>query len=279
MKRFLTVLLLAIVGVGLAVPDADARRLGGGRSFGMQRDNIMRREAAPAAPVQRSTPAQAAPGAPTPPAAGASRWLGPLAGLAAGLGLAALFSHLGLSEAFGSFLLIALLAFAAIAVVRMLMRRAQPAAPLQYAGAHPAAGAIEPQLPGGSTGAAALPAGFDAEGFARQAKVNFLRLQAANDAGNLDDIREFTTPEMFAEIRLEHQERGGAPQRTDVVSLNAEVLDASEQGDRYLASVRFSGLIREEQDAAPQPFDEVWHLVKPRSGASGWLVAGIQQMQ
>ncbi|OIP10038.1 MAG: transporter [Betaproteobacteria bacterium CG2_30_68_42] len=279
MKRILAVLAVAFLGLGIAATDADARRLGGGRSFGMQRD--MNRQAAPAAPVQRAAPAQAPAGKPALPAAGASRWLGPLAGLAAGLGLAALMSHLGLSEAFGSFLLIALLAVAAIFVVRMLVRRSQPARPLQYAGAGAAGGGLEPQLATGAVsaaGARAAPEGFDAEGFARQAKVNFLRLQTANDAGNLDDIREFTTPEMFAEIRLEHQERGGARQQTDVVSLDAEVLDASEEADRYLASVRFHGLIREEPRDAPQSFDEVWHLVKPRSGGSGWLVAGIQQM-
>ncbi len=282
MNKVFAMFFIALVGLGLAATDADARRFGGGRSSGFQRDNIMRRDAAPAAPVQRAAPAQTAPGKSAPAAGGASRWLGPLAGLAAGLGLAALFSHLGLSEAFGSFLLIAALVIAALFVVRALSRRSEPRA-LQYAGAGPGAAAV-PSEPLAASGAeparaGALPAGFDADGFARQAKVNFLRMQAANDAGNLDDIREFTTPEMFAEIRLELQERAGAAQRTDVVLLEAEVLDASQEGDRYVASVRFRGTIREEREGEPQPFDEVWHLVKPVAGTSGWLVAGIQQVQ
>jgi predicted lipid-binding transport protein (Tim44 family) len=124
-----------------------------------------------------------------------------------------------------------------------------------------------------------LPAGFDEEGFTRQAKLNFLRMQAAYDAGNLDDIREFTSPEMFAEIKLQLAERGDAEQQTDVLNLDALVLEALEEGNRYVVSVRFSGLIREEKDAPATEFNEIWHLTKPSTGKQGWVVAGIQQAQ
>ena len=124
-----------------------------------------------------------------------------------------------------------------------------------------------------------IPADFDAAGFSRNAKVNFIRLQAASDIGNLDDIREFTTPEMFAELKMELAERGGAAQHTDVVSIEADVIDVEEGADRYVVSVRFTGMIREEAGAAAESFSEVWHLVKPRQGAGGWLLAGIQQVQ
>jgi predicted lipid-binding transport protein (Tim44 family) len=167
------------------------------------------------------------------------------------------------------------------------MRRNQPQAqPVQYAGA--AAGASQPvrfeppqALPGSAASpnperAAALPPGFDAEAFVRQAKVNFLRLQAANDAGNLDDIREFTTPEMYAEIKLDIDERKGATQHTDVVMLNAEVLEAVEEGNRQIVSVRFHGMLREDSEQ-PAPFDETWHLTRPADASRGWTVAGIQQ--
>ena len=113
----------------------------------------------------------------------------------------------------------------------------------------------------------------------RNAKVNFIRLQAANDAGNLDDIREFTAPEMFAEIKMGIDERKGAKQTTDVVQLDAEVLDVTEEANRYIVSVHFNGLIREEDGAAAQPFAEVWHMTKPRDGSRGWVLAGIQQVQ
>jgi len=94
----------------------------------------------------------------------------------------------------------------------------------------------------------------------------------------LEDIRAFTTPEVFAEIRMQLAERGSTPQRTDVVELNAEVLEVAEENGQYIVSVRYSGLLREEVDAAPAPFDEIWHLTKPVSGARGWLIAGIQQL-
>ena len=124
---------------------------------------------------------------------------------------------------------------------------------------------------------AVLPADFDAAGFERIAKMIFIRLQAANDAGDLDDLRRFTTPEMFAVARLDMQDRGTATQQTDVVHVDAEVLDVAEEGDRQIASVRFHGSIREQKDVAPSAFDEVWHLVKPRHGDGSWVIAGIQQ--
>jgi predicted lipid-binding transport protein (Tim44 family) len=124
-----------------------------------------------------------------------------------------------------------------------------------------------------------VPADFDVAGFVRNAKVHYIRLQAANDAGNLEDIRAFTTPEMFAELKMDIAERGHAAQETDVLDIEAEVLEVVEEGDRYVASVRFTGHIREEKNGPVETVDEVWHLVKPRDGKSGWLLAGIQPLQ
>ena len=131
----------------------------------------------------------------------------------------------------------------------------------------------------GSSNDSHIPEDFDAAGFVRNAKLSFIRLQAANDHRNLGDIREFTTPEMFAEIRMNIAERGEAEQETDVVTLNAEVVEVTEETNRYVVSVRFNGLIREDKDATAEPIDEIWHMVKPRDGSSGWVLAGIQQMQ
>ncbi|MFB1029940.1 MAG: Tim44-like domain-containing protein, partial [Thauera sp.] len=152
----------------------------------------------------------------------------------------------------------------------------QQARPQQFEAARPLGGGSAPAQSGLDK---ARAGGFDTEGFARQAKLNFIRLQAANDAGNLDDLREFTTPEVFAELCMQLNERKGAEQRTDVVELNAEVIDVAEENDRYVVSVRFSGLLREQADAAPEAFDEIWHLSKPLAGSAGWLIAGIQQSQ
>jgi predicted lipid-binding transport protein (Tim44 family) len=121
-----------------------------------------------------------------------------------------------------------------------------------------------------------IPADFDVPGFVRNAKVNFIRLQAANDAGNLDDIREFTSPEMFAEIQMDIRERNGATQETRVLDLEADVLEVADENNRYVVSVRFTGRVQED-GAAPEAIDEIWHLTKARQGAGGWVLAGIQQ--
>jgi predicted lipid-binding transport protein (Tim44 family) len=256
----------------------------------MQRDSLPQRPATPQrnADKQQSAPQQNAGAAASP--GGKPSWLGPVAGIAAGLGLAALASHLGLGEEFASILLLALLVMGGLLLYRLLARgRTQPAAAhvggLQYAGMGAGGGMAPPdaRMPGldaplpPAGGAATLPADFDAEGFVRQAKLNFIRLQAAYDAGDLDDIRSFTTPQMYAEIKLQLDERGSAPQRTEVVTLDAEVIECVEETDRLVVSLRFHGLIREEADGPAKDFDEVWHLTRPASGKSGWVVAGIQQ--
>ena len=123
----------------------------------------------------------------------------------------------------------------------------------------------------------ALPAGFDTTGFERIAKMIFIRMQAANDAADLNDLRNFTTPEMFAAVKLDLQERGASPNQTDVVKIDAQVLESVEEASRQIVSVRFHGLIREEIGGVAQPFDEVWHLVKPTDGSREWAIAGIQQ--
>lgn len=283
-KRILLSACALVMSVGLAVTDAEAKRLGSGKSIGMQRDSVT--QTAPATPPRTAQ----APAATTTPAAAQpprkNSWLGPVAGLAAGLGLAALASHLGFGEEFGNIMLIALLAFAAIAIFRLLARKRTSEPAMQYAGAGGHGGSVPvtespttPVMGGASAPAArALPADFDAEGFVRQAKLNFIRLQAANDAGNVDDLREFVTPEVFAELQMQLSERGSAAQRTEVLEINGDVLECVEENRRYVASVRFRGLIREEAGAAPVDFDEIWHLTKSIDGKQGWVVAGIQQI-
>ncbi len=144
----------------------------------------------------------------------------------------------------------------------------QSAAPVM-AGAAAAAGAAQPW---------GVPADFDTAAFLRNAKIYYVRLQAAWDAGNLDDIREFTTPEMFAEIKMDLSERGAEVNKTDVVTLEAELLGIEDSPAQHLASVRFSGMIREKASDPAQPFAEVWNLAKPVTGSGGWLLAGIQQV-
>lgn len=274
MNRFLAIFFSLFLGTSLTLAtfDAEARRMGGGKSFGMQRSAPAQRQAAPQ--QQNASPAA------TPQK---RSWMGPIAGLAAGLGLAALMSHLGLGAEFANVLLIALAVLAAWMAYRYFTRN-KATTGLQYANATPNPMKAPTQFDARGLGAYsatapttnALPPGFDEQAFVREAKINFIRMQAANDAGNTEDIRAFTTPELFAEIRMQLAERGEATQVTDVVKLNAEVLECAEENDQLIASVRFHGLITED-DSVAEPFDETWHLVKPATGNGGWLVAGIQQ--
>lgn len=297
MKSSLTTLLALVLTLGFTFssPDAEAKRLGGGTSSGMSRNSgAMQRSATPPSAPSQATPKPAAPApAPAPAPSGMGRFLGPLAGLAAGIGIASLFSHFGMGGMGGmggglsSLLMMLLIGGVVFFVIRMVMRRNAPQTePMQYAGAGSGTRFEPLTVPAGSNAIPAaatesagnIPAGFDVDGFVRQAKLNFVRLQAANDAGNMDDIRAFTTPEMFAEVQLEYQERGKAAQQTDVVELNAGLLDLSTEGNRQIASVRFFGMIRETPNAAPETFDEVWHLTRPADASSGWVIAGIQQV-
>ena len=271
MKTFLVSVFAVFLAFGLGAPDAEAKRLGGGKSFGMQRTAPTKQEAAP----QRQEPA----GSPTQAAPQKRSWMGPIAGLAAGLGLAALASHLGLGEEMANFLMLALLALAAFMLFRFFMRRNAPQPAMQYAGVPPAPGprVHDAAASAGAGLATGFPPGFDAAAFAREAKLNFIRLQAAFDAGNLDDLRAFTSPEIYAELSMQIAERGDAPQTTDVMTLDAEVLEARDEDTRHVVSVRFTGQVRENEGSAPVALDEVWHLTKPIHGNGGWVIAGIQQ--
>ena len=314
MKRTFILLLAAVAAVTLGLSDfADARRMGGGRTLGAQRESVTpsRPAPAPTAPAgaaasqpQPSTPAAGAATpspTPTPAPTGASRWLGPIAGLAAGLGLAALMSHLGLSEGFGSVLLIALGVIAAVFLVRMFLGRRQTAAPMQYAGAStndaiparyetqpvPAwsgAGkteplmAAEPAAPAFGVTRKPLPQGFDADGFAKEAKRQYIQIQRSYDNADRAALSSVMTSEMNAEIGREIDGRG-AHQPTEIVTLDADVLEVTTENDKYWVSVRFTGLLREDGEPLPKSVDEIWNLTKPVNGSSGWLLAGISQLQ
>jgi len=314
-----------LIGSSIIAADVNAARVGGGRDVGRQ-NNTIQRDAAPrqapqqqGVPAQQQAPSQAAPARQAAPAAapaGAAaaqparnRWLGPVAGLAAGLGLAALASHLGFGEELASFMLIALLVVAALIVVRLIMARRAGASGPSPAMAAPGYGntQIGPEAagsyPGGAQrstdagfggGAAAtaapaaaalasglppgVPADFDTEGFLRGARQQFVRLQAAFDAADVNQLREFVADELYPELQKQIAERGAASQRTDVVRLDAELLGIQQQGLDYMASVRFHGMIREADGAPAEAFDEVWNLVRPVAGGSGWMLAGIQQL-
>ncbi|HSV46534.1 MAG TPA: Tim44-like domain-containing protein [Ramlibacter sp.] len=317
------VLLLAVASM-----DAEAaRRLGGGSSIGKQSSNVTQREAAkPNAPPAQNQAAPAANPAANPAAAAPKRpWGAMLGGLAAGLGLAWLAHSLGLGEAFGQFLMIALLVLVVMVVIGMVMRArrggsaaAAGRSPYAYQGAGAAENAVAPaqyspdkvgndasarpwernsmafdarsQGSGVQIGSAlggsqnwGVPPGFDATGFVDAAKRNFTTLQDAWDRSDISSLRAMMTDEMLGEIRGQLAERErqtpGQANKTEVVMLDAQLLGIEDLGDAYMASVEFSGMIREEPSAGPSPFREVWNMTKPKAGGAGWLVAGVQALQ
>ncbi|MGV7207977.1 Tim44 domain-containing protein [Oxalobacteraceae bacterium A2-2] len=312
MKKILAGAMIALSAAAL-VAEVAAKPMGGGRSIGRQSQNVSRVPAAPAAAPQQA-PRQAAP-APAPavppavPAKKPSMWKGVLGGALLGLGMGALLSHFGLGGAMasmlGSLITIALIAGVLYLIFRLVRgkRPAQPA-PAGFGGGQakaydnvysmpqqggtPEIGSrLQPAYEPGAAAPAAAPAAhtpwgvpsdFDTASFLRVAKSNFIRLQAAWDKGDVADIREFTTPEVFAELKMQITERGAQADYTDVVSIDAELLGIETSGSDYLASVRFNGRIKPAPDALAEPFQEVWNLSKPLSGNDGWRLAGIQQL-
>lgn len=314
MKKVFVALIVAAMTLSMGVGSVEAKRLGGGGSFGKQSSGASRQAQSP---MQQSQAAPARPAAPAAaPAAAAAKpspWKGMLGGALLGLGLGALLSHFGMGGAMAgmisTILMIALLAVAAMFIYRMVRRKMdggnQRAAYATGSDAYQGSGAsntpvigslLEPTQPpkalqGGTFGGAGagsaeaeqaatygIPKGFDTVGFVRNAKTYFIRLQAAWDKADTNDIREFTSPEMFAELKMQLQERGASANHTDVVSLDADMLGVEVVGNDYLASVKFFGFIKEEQSASPTQFSEIWNLSKPVSSNGGWVLAGIQQL-
>ena len=299
-----------LLGAALFGPDAEARRLGAGKSFGWQSPDANTQQAKPPArePLV-AKPSQAAPVQKTPvqtaarPAPG--RRLGPIGALAAALGITAVVSDLGLvtplAELLAGALTIGLPVLSAMIVWRLLRgpraprqvaRRLEPAfdvaqvigmPPSSVAGrvagaigARPGARAVPPVpiAPRPSS----VPPDFDVQAFVRTAKVHFLRLQAAWEAGNLADLGRFTTPEILAEIRGQLDEDLGAIHRTELLRVEADLLAIEEGPEDWVARVRFSGTVREHPGESARPFQEIWNLAKRKKRGAGWLLAGIQHL-
>ncbi|HRZ01597.1 MAG TPA: Tim44-like domain-containing protein [Burkholderiaceae bacterium] len=267
-----------------------------------------------ATPAQQANQPAAAPTAAGAATAGAAKAASPmrgaLMGLAAGLGLMALASWLGFGEAFATFLLFALAGVLILTLIGFLMRRrAAPAPayagrgpgpatygpvgyetspapqPLQRTAVEPAAAAARPgsamdAFTRGSADAPiapwGIPAGFDTPAFVAQAKSYFTRLQGAWDNGSLDQLSEFTTNDMFIALTHELRSRGAGEHHTEVVTLEAELLGIESGATEHMASVKFDGTLK--IDGEIERVHEVWNLVKPVDGKTGWLLAGIQQL-
>ena len=311
-----------VLSLSVAATNAEAARLGGGRSMGKQSSQVTQRQATPTTAKPAAPPATAAAPAPKKP------WGAMLGGLAAGLGLAWLASSLGLGGAFSQIIMFALLALVVMVVIGFVMRKLkgsnnsqQSQTPFAFQGAgnsttlknynpenvgndasarpwersnnmpfeankEGAGAAVSGSMIGSGITRAqeawGVPVGFDTEGFLTACKANFLTLQDAWDQSNLSNLRSMMTDEMLEQIKVQLADRqshtGVGVNKTDVVMLNAQLLGIEEVNGMYMASVEFSGMIREDS-AEASAFREVWNMTKPQAGGSGWLVAGVQALQ
>ena len=312
----------AFLGLSVLPTDAEARRLGGGGSFGRSAPSQFQKSPSTApsgttstAPSkqQATNPAGATAGT---AAAPRNRFLGPLGGLAAGLGLAALFGYLGfgagMAEFLGTLLMIAAAVFAVMFLVRML--RGQQAAKPRPAYSAPGATSsgqnsyrqastnpINDPVPGmgaprndqgfGQFGNASafdapmpaatpvkdLPAGFDEANFVNSAKKFFVTMQGVFDQGDVAGLREYCSDDVVDHLRAEIEARGNAVNRTDVVTLDAQLIGFETDVDEQIATVAFTGMLREEQDAAAEEINELWIMSRPVSGG-GWVLSGIHNL-
>lgn len=313
--------------VGAPVIEAEAKRLGSGGNVGRVAPSSPGSSSVPGKPAQpQAAPQQpgqqaGAPAAASAPAAAAAKpatrsWMGPLAGIAAGLGLAALASYLGLGEELMSLMLIMLAVVAVVVIWRMLAARrrapegayGQPAMARSGYGGHELGAEARPgnvAWPAssgaaggvGGMGAAAVTAAPGAyapstavevsaeeiEVFIKAAREQFIRLQKVWDSGDIHSLAEFCSPEMTRELSHQIAGRRGASNETQVVNLDAEWLGMSEGRDDFSkpvdeVQIRFSGLIRESAEAPAADFDEVWTLQRVKGGDTGWVLAGITQV-
>ena len=314
MKNWIAVVMMALTFV--CVPADAAKRLGGGKSTGQQSNQVTQREAAkPTTPNAAPAAAPAAQPQRRPWAGmlgGLAAGLG-LAWLAHSLGFGAEFGQ------FLMFGLLALVIMMVVGMFmrRRATPAHDNNSPYAFEGAHrngdiqtptqynpknvgndasarpndtdPAYQPVTPRS-GAIIGSAltgdqtwGVPVGFDTQGFVTAAKQNFMLLQSAWDAADIPTLRTMMTDTMVEEIKVQLAERettaSGQPNQTDVVMLEAKMLGIEELSIHYMASVEFSGLIREEPSSGPTPFREVWNMSKPKDGSMGWLVAGVQALQ
>jgi len=300
MKKWLIGSLIAVASLTLVATDVHAKRMGGGGAFGRQSSSFKSNNTANKSATTPSNPNAATSPKPNATPATASRWggmRGILGGVLGGLALGALFSSLGfggMSAMLGQIVTVALLGMLALFLFRLFTnKKMMPSAyqqsnqstdqtmPLKRStidAAKPDSGfgGMNLNETGSAFVQANLPAGVNEADFLRQIKSSFIRMQAAWDKADALDIHSFTTPELYAELRLQLQERGATLNVTDVQTLNAEICATEETTQASFISVKLSGRIKEAPDQVAEDFVEIWHMTKT-ANANEWRLAGIEQ--
>jgi len=278
MQRVLSIFMALCISLTFAL-DAHAKRFGGGKSFGSAPSHQTRQapQQTQAAPNQagRQTPAAAS---------GASRWLGPLAGLAAGGLLASMFMGDGFEGIqFMDILIFGLIAFLLFRFLAARRRQQQPAmaghAPMQRE---------MPQQPatsifGGSAAPVAAapvinaPAWFNEQSFVAAAREHFLSLQQHWDSNEMDKIAEFVTPQLLGFLKQERAEIGDAYQSTYIDDLQIQLDGVDDNAEKTTATLTFSGVAKTSRFDQGEPFSESWRMERVQGENQPWLVAGIRQ--
>ncbi|MBU2334177.1 Tim44 domain-containing protein [Stutzerimonas kunmingensis] len=278
MQRVLSIFMALCISLTFAL-DAHAKRFGGGKSFGSAPSHQTRQapQQTQAAPNQagRQTPAAAS---------GASRWLGPLAGLAAGGLLASMFMGDGFEGIqFMDILIFGLIAFLLFRFLAARRRQQQPAmaghAPMQR---------DMPQQPstsifGGSAAPVAAapminaPAWFNEQSFVAAAREHFLSLQQHWDANEMDKISEFVTPQLLGFLKQERAEIGDAYQSTYIDDLQIQLDGVDDDAEKTTATLTFTGTAKTSRFDQGEPFSESWRMERAQGENQPWLVAGIRQ--
>ncbi|MEN5093119.1 Tim44 domain-containing protein [Pseudomonas protegens] len=289
MKRFLSIAMALCIGLTMSL-DANAKRFGGGKSAGAAPTHQTRQAAptAPGAPAAAATAGAAGAAGAAAKAGGASRWLGPLAGIAAGGLLASMFMGGGFQgmQIF-DILIMAVIAFVIFRFIAARRRKQQeqfaPAghAPMQRE-------AFEPQQPaggsifGGSAAPAArpvinAPAWFNEERFIEAARSHFQSLQQHWDANEMDKIAEFVTPQMLQFLKQERADLGDGFQSTYIDNLQVQLEGVDDRADKTIATLTFSGVSKTSRFDQGEVFSESWNMERAQGDNQPWLVAGIRQ--
>ncbi|NTZ73236.1 hypothetical protein FCI59_18215 [Pseudomonas protegens] len=292
MKRFLSIAMALCIGLTMSL-DANAKRFGGGKSVGAAPTHQTRQAAptapgAPAAPAAAATAGAAGAAGAAAKAGGASRWLGPLAGIAAGGLLASMFMGGGFQgmQIF-DILIMAVIAFVIFRFIAARRRKQQE----QYAPAGHAPmqrEAFEPQQPaggsifGGSPAPAArpvinAPAWFNEERFIEAARSHFQSLQQHWDANEMDKIAEFVTPQMLQFLKQERADLGDGFQSTYIDNLQVQLEGVDDRADKTIATLTFSGVSKTSRFDQGEVFSESWNMERAQGDNQPWLVAGIRQ--
>ncbi len=280
MQRFLSIALAMCLSLGLTMSfDAEAKRMGGGKSFGSAPSHQARQ-----APAQQQQAAPAAGGRQTAAASGASRWLGPLAGLAAGGLLASMFMGDGFEGLqIMDMLIFGLIAFLLFRFLAARRRQAQPAAAVgaSYQREMPTQAAPN-SIFGGSSAAAIkpvinAPAWFNEQSFVSAGREHFLSLQQHWDANEMDKIAEFVTPQLLDFLSRERADLGDGFQSTYVDDLDVQLDGVDDLSDKTVATLTFTGVAKTSRFDQGEAFSESWRMERAAGDNQPWLVAGIRQ--